>query len=71
MPRELTDAEVEQTKGDYVRCAVLAKRAGYDGVEGAASTDAAHVCRPSSSGGGEDCGRGVDVDGFPQRCKQA
>ncbi|MET8427694.1 NADPH-dependent 2,4-dienoyl-CoA reductase [Nocardia sp. NPDC004860] len=33
VPRELTDAEVEQTIADYVRCALLAKRAGYDGVE--------------------------------------
>ncbi len=33
VPRELTDAEVEQTIGDYVRCAQLAKEAGYDGVE--------------------------------------
>jgi 2,4-dienoyl-CoA reductase (NADPH2) len=33
VPRELTDAEVEQTIDDYVRCARLAKEAGYDGVE--------------------------------------
>ncbi|MFE6925397.1 FAD-dependent oxidoreductase [Nocardia sp. NPDC057663] len=32
-PRELDDAEVEQTVEDFVRCAVLAQRAGYDGVE--------------------------------------
>jgi 2,4-dienoyl-CoA reductase (NADPH2) len=32
-PNELTDAEVEQTVEDYVRCAELAKAAGYDGVE--------------------------------------
>ncbi|MEV7282339.1 NADPH-dependent 2,4-dienoyl-CoA reductase [Streptomyces sp. NPDC093111] len=32
-PNELTDAEVEQTVEDYVRCAELAKEAGYDGVE--------------------------------------
>jgi 2,4-dienoyl-CoA reductase (NADPH2) len=32
-PRELTDAEVEETIEDYVRAAVLARRAGYDGVE--------------------------------------
>ncbi|MBK9151451.1 MAG: NADPH-dependent 2,4-dienoyl-CoA reductase [Saprospiraceae bacterium] len=32
-PRELSDAEIEQTISDYVRCAVLAKQAGYDGVE--------------------------------------
>ncbi|MFE0642685.1 FAD-dependent oxidoreductase [Streptomyces sp. NPDC058877] len=33
VPNELTDAEVEQTVEDYVRCAELAKEAGYDGVE--------------------------------------
>ena len=33
VPHELTDAEVEQTIEDYVHCAVLAQRAGYDGVE--------------------------------------
>ncbi|WP_030213405.1 NADPH-dependent 2,4-dienoyl-CoA reductase [Streptomyces bikiniensis] len=33
VPNELTDAEVEQTVEDYVRCAGLAKEAGYDGVE--------------------------------------
>ncbi|GGT23420.1 NADPH-dependent 2,4-dienoyl-CoA reductase [Streptomyces tanashiensis] len=33
VPNELTDAEVEQTVEDYARCAVLAKEAGYDGVE--------------------------------------
>ena len=32
-PRELTAAEVEQTIGDFVRGAVLAQVAGYDGVE--------------------------------------
>ncbi|MFE5511329.1 FAD-dependent oxidoreductase [Streptomyces sp. NPDC056529] len=32
-PNELTDAEVEQTVEDYVRCAELAREAGYDGVE--------------------------------------
>ncbi|MEV0064525.1 NADPH-dependent 2,4-dienoyl-CoA reductase [Nocardia sp. NPDC050718] len=32
-PRELSDAEVEQTIEDFVRCARLAKLAGYDGVE--------------------------------------
>ncbi|WP_307172889.1 FAD-dependent oxidoreductase [Streptomyces sp. B3I7] len=32
-PRELTDAEVEETIEDYVRAATLARRAGYDGVE--------------------------------------
>ena len=33
VPRELTDAEVEATIDDYVRCATLAQQAGYDGVE--------------------------------------
>ncbi|WP_030377929.1 MULTISPECIES: NADPH-dependent 2,4-dienoyl-CoA reductase [unclassified Streptomyces] len=33
VPRELTDAEVEETVEDYVRAARLARRAGYDGVE--------------------------------------
>ncbi|MFI9121144.1 FAD-dependent oxidoreductase [Streptomyces bikiniensis] len=33
VPNELTDAEVERTVEDYVRCAGLAKEAGYDGVE--------------------------------------
>ena len=33
VPRELTDAEVERTIDDFVRCAALAKAAGYDGVE--------------------------------------
>ncbi|MGW3649090.1 FAD-dependent oxidoreductase [Streptomyces sp. NPDC000878] len=32
-PHELTDAEVEQTIDDYTRTALLARRAGYDGVE--------------------------------------
>jgi 2,4-dienoyl-CoA reductase (NADPH2) len=32
-PSALTSAQVETTIGDYVRAAVLAKRAGYDGVE--------------------------------------
>lgn len=32
-PRELTDAEVEETIDDFVRAALLAQRAGYDGVE--------------------------------------
>ncbi|NEC85556.1 NADPH-dependent 2,4-dienoyl-CoA reductase [Streptomyces sp. SID12501] len=32
-PHELTDAEVEQTVDDYVHTALLARRAGYDGVE--------------------------------------
>ncbi|QUI30411.1 NADPH-dependent 2,4-dienoyl-CoA reductase [Streptomyces alfalfae] len=33
VPRELTDAEVEETIEDFVRAAELAKLAGYDGVE--------------------------------------
>jgi 2,4-dienoyl-CoA reductase (NADPH2) len=33
VPRELPASEVEQTIADYIRCAELAKRAGYDGVE--------------------------------------
>ena len=33
VPRELSDAEVERTIDDYVRAAVLAQQAGYDGVE--------------------------------------
>jgi len=32
-PRELEAAEIEQTIADYVRAAVLAQTAGYDGVE--------------------------------------
>jgi len=32
-PRELTAAEVEQTIDDFADCAVLAREAGYDGVE--------------------------------------
>ena len=33
IPRALSTVEVEQTVEDYVRCAELARRAGYDGVE--------------------------------------
>ncbi|MGW3264786.1 oxidoreductase [Streptomyces sp. NPDC001056] len=33
VPRELSDADVERTIGDYVRAARLARHAGYDGVE--------------------------------------
>ncbi len=33
VPRQLTSSEVERTVDDYVRCAVLAGQAGYDGVE--------------------------------------
>lgn len=32
-PHELTAEEVEETIGDFVRCAALARFAGYDGVE--------------------------------------
>eukprot|EP01038_Epipyxis_sp_PR26KG_P004747 gene4747-6658_t len=32
-PKELTSAEVKSTIADFVKCAVLAKKAGYDGVE--------------------------------------
>jgi 2,4-dienoyl-CoA reductase (NADPH2) len=32
-PRELSAPEIEQTIGDFVRAAVLAQTAGYDGVE--------------------------------------
>lgn len=32
-PHALTTAEVEETIGDFVRCASLAQQAGYDGVE--------------------------------------
>ncbi|MDF3301369.1 NADPH-dependent 2,4-dienoyl-CoA reductase [Streptomyces tropicalis] len=33
VPRELSDADVERTIGDYARTARLAQQAGYDGVE--------------------------------------
>ncbi len=36
-PRELSAAEIEQTIGEFVRAAVLAQNAGYDGVEVMAS----------------------------------
>ncbi len=32
-PREMSEADIEQTIADYVRCAKLAQDAGYDGVE--------------------------------------
>jgi 2,4-dienoyl-CoA reductase (NADPH2) len=32
-PRAMTSAEIEQTIADYVRCALLAREAGFDGVE--------------------------------------
>jgi 2,4-dienoyl-CoA reductase (NADPH2) len=33
VPRELSDAEINQTIEDFVSCAQLAQQAGYDGVE--------------------------------------
>lgn len=33
MPREMTEADIEETIEDFVRCAALAQDAGYDGVE--------------------------------------
>jgi len=33
VPRSLNEEEIEQTIGDYVRCALLAQEAGYDGVD--------------------------------------
>ena len=33
LPRAMTDAEIRQTIADYVRCAMLAKEAGFDGIE--------------------------------------
>ncbi|MBD5804251.1 2,4-dienoyl-CoA reductase [Azoarcus sp. Aa7] len=32
-PREMTDEDIERTIDEYARCAALAQRAGYDGVE--------------------------------------
>ncbi|WNC74180.1 NADPH-dependent 2,4-dienoyl-CoA reductase [Thalassotalea psychrophila] len=32
-PREMTEEDIEQTLNDFTRCALLAKEAGYDGVE--------------------------------------
>ena len=32
-PKELSEEEIEQQIADFVRCAALAKKAGYDGVE--------------------------------------
>ena len=32
-PKELSDADIEQTINDYANCAALAQSAGYDGVE--------------------------------------
>ena len=36
-PRAMTEEEIEQTIRDFVRCALLAREAGYDGVEVKAS----------------------------------
>lgn len=36
-PRAMTEADIERTLGDFARCAVLAREAGYDGVEVMAS----------------------------------
>ncbi|WP_038384399.1 FAD-dependent oxidoreductase, partial [Bradyrhizobium elkanii] len=33
IPREMTSEEVERTVDDFVACAVLARKAGYDGIE--------------------------------------
>ncbi len=33
VPRELTSEEIEQTIEDFVNCALLARQAGYDGIE--------------------------------------
>ena len=33
VPREMTSADIERTIADYVRCSLLARDAGYDGVE--------------------------------------
>ncbi len=32
-PRDMTNEEIERTIADFIRCAVLARQAGYDGVE--------------------------------------
>ena len=32
-PREMTDEDIERTISDFVNCALLAQKAGYDGVE--------------------------------------
>jgi len=32
-PREMTEADIERTIQDYVNCALLSQKAGYDGVE--------------------------------------
>lgn len=32
-PKEMTDEDIERTINDYVNCALLAKEAGYDGIE--------------------------------------
>jgi len=33
VPKEMTEADIERTISDYVRCAKMAQAAGYDGVE--------------------------------------
>ncbi|SFV00225.1 NADPH-dependent 2,4-dienoyl-CoA reductase [Pseudoduganella namucuonensis] len=33
VPREMTEEDIERTLADFVNCAVLAREAGYDGVE--------------------------------------
>lgn len=33
MPQAMSHQQIEQTISDYIRCAVLAQKAGYDGVE--------------------------------------
>lgn len=33
MPTEMSHEQIEQTINDYIRCAQLAQKAGYDGVE--------------------------------------
>ncbi|MEX0445908.1 FAD-dependent oxidoreductase [Xenorhabdus sp. SGI246] len=33
MPKEMSDADIQQTIRDFARCAQLAQQAGYDGVE--------------------------------------
>ena len=59
-PHELTGAEVKKQIFDFVRCAVLAKEAGYDGVEVMASEGyllnefiSAHTNKRTDSWGGE------------------
>lgn len=63
-PAALTAPQVEQTIGDYVRSAELAKRAGYDGVEVMGSEGylinqfiAAHTNKRTDEWGGEYANR--------------